>query len=89
LPPGLSHPTPVNPGFRDYSLLYLSGLVSLIAVLILFIGVESGLVIVSANLPTVSAVVRYVFDYDSGWIFYSPDVLSFCLLHDGRIKISP
>ena len=56
-------------GFREYSLLHLSGLVSLIAVLTLFIGVESGFVILSANLPKVSAVVNYVFDHDIAWIF--------------------
>ena len=56
-------------GFREYSLLYLSGLVSLIAVLVLFIGVEAGLVIVTANLPKVAAAVRYLVDYDIGWIF--------------------
>ena len=56
-------------GFREYSLLYLSGLVSLIAVLALFIGVELGFVMLSANLPKVAAVVTYVFDYDIGWIF--------------------
>ena len=55
-------------GFREYSLLYLTGFVSLLAVVILFIGVETGLVILSAHLPKVSAVVRYVFDYDFGWI---------------------
>jgi hypothetical protein len=56
-------------GFREYSLLYLSGLVSLIAVLVLFIGVEAGLVTVTANLPKVAAAVRYLVDYDIGWIF--------------------
>lgn len=56
-------------GFREYSLLYLSGLVSLIAVLVLFIGVEAGLVMLSANLPKVAAAVRYLVDYDIGWIF--------------------
>jgi len=56
-------------GFREYSLLYLSGLVSLIAVLVLFIGVEAGLVIVTANLPKVAAAVRYLVEYDIGWIF--------------------
>ena len=56
-------------GFREYSLLYLSGLVSLIAVLALFIGVEAGLVTVTANLPKVAAAVRYLVDYDIGWIF--------------------
>jgi hypothetical protein len=56
-------------GFREYPLLYLSGFVSLIAVLTLFIGVELGFVMLSANLPKVSAVVEYVFDHDIGWIF--------------------
>jgi hypothetical protein len=41
----------------------------LIAILALFIGVEAALVMVSANLPKVSAVVKYVFDHDTGWIF--------------------
>jgi hypothetical protein len=41
----------------------------LIAVLVLFIGVEAGLVIVTANLPKVAAAVRYLLEYDIGWIF--------------------
>ncbi len=55
--------------FEEYSLLYISGLVSLFAVLTTFIIIEIGLVILSDTLPKVSAVVNYLLGYDFGWFF--------------------
>lgn len=55
--------------FEEYTLLYISGLVSLFAVLTTFILVELGLVILSGSLPKVAAVVNYLFGYDFGWVF--------------------
>ncbi len=56
--------------FEEYTLLYLTGVVSLCAVLATFIIVEAGLVILSENLPrVVFALVNYIFGYDFGWIF--------------------
>jgi hypothetical protein len=56
--------------FEEYTLLYLTGAVSLFAVVVTFIIVEAGLIILSENLPRVLfAVVNYIFGYDFGWIF--------------------
>jgi hypothetical protein len=56
--------------FEEYRLLYLTGAVSLCAVVVTFIIVEAGLIILSENLPRVLfAVVNYIFGYDFGWIF--------------------
>lgn len=55
--------------FEEYTLLYVSGLVSLCVVLTTLIIVEAGLVLLSEILPKVSVVVNYLFGYDFGWIF--------------------
>jgi len=55
--------------FEEYTLLYVSGLVSLCVVLTTLIIVEAGLVLLSEILPKVSAVVNYLLGYDFGWIF--------------------
>ena len=55
--------------FEEYTLLYVSGLVSLSVVLTTLIIVEAGLVLLSEILPKVSVVVNYLFGYDFGWIF--------------------
>jgi hypothetical protein len=56
--------------FEKYTLLYLTGAVSLCTVLVTFLIVEAGLVILSEYLPkVVFAVVNYMFGYDFGWIF--------------------
>jgi hypothetical protein len=55
--------------FEEYTLLYISGLVSLFAVLTTFIIIELGLVILSDTLPKIFAVVNYLLGYDFGWFF--------------------
>jgi len=55
--------------FEEYAILYISGLVSLIIVLSIFILVELGLLMLSGNLPRVFTIVNYLFGYDFGWIF--------------------
>ena len=57
--------------FEKYTLLYLSGAVSLCTVLVTFLIVEAGLLILSEYLPrVVFAVVNNMFGYDFGWIFF-------------------
>ncbi|GEM_PF-7116122 len=55
--------------FREYSLLYLSGLVSLWVVMSTLVLTEAGLLILSANLPMVSSVINSLFDFEFGWVF--------------------
>jgi hypothetical protein len=56
--------------FEEYTLLYLTGVVSLCTILATFIIVEAGFVILSEILPkVVFTVVNYIFGYDFGWIF--------------------
>lgn len=55
--------------FEEYSLLYITGFVTLSAVLVTFAIVELGLVMLSENLPIVSGVVNSIFGYDFGWVF--------------------
>jgi len=55
--------------FEEYRLLYISGFISLCAVLTTFVLVEAGLLILSESLPKVFAVVNYLSGYDFGWIF--------------------
>jgi hypothetical protein len=56
--------------FEKYTLLYLTGAVSLCTVLVTFLIVEAGLVILSEYLPrVVSAVINNMFGYDFGWVF--------------------
>jgi hypothetical protein len=56
--------------FEKYTLLYLTGAVSLCTVLVTFLIVEAGLVILSEYLPrVVFAVINSMFGYDFGWVF--------------------
>jgi hypothetical protein len=56
-------------GFEEYTLLYLTGFVSLAIVLLMFVFTELGFMIVSNSLPVVvSRIVNYLVDYDFGWV---------------------
>jgi hypothetical protein len=56
-------------GFEEYTLLYLTGFISLAIVLLMFVFTELGFMIVSNSLPVVvSKVVNYLVDYDFGWV---------------------
>lgn len=55
--------------FEEYALLYITGLVSLFAVLATFVIIELGLVILSDTLPRVYAVVNFLLGYEFGWFF--------------------
>ncbi len=56
--------------FEEYTLLYITGIISLCAVLTTFIIVEAGLVMLSGSLPVVFNLVNYIFGYDFGWIIF-------------------
>jgi hypothetical protein len=56
--------------FEEYMLLYITGIISLCAVLTTFIIVEAGLVMLSGSLPVVFTLVNYIFGYDFGWIIF-------------------
>jgi hypothetical protein len=62
--------------FEEYALLYITGLVSLFAVLATFVIIELGLVILSDTLPRVYAVVNFLLGYEFGWFF----LLSGCVI---------
>jgi hypothetical protein len=56
-------------GFEEYTLLYLTGFVSLVIVLLMFVFTELGFLIISNTLPVaVSHVINYLIDYDFGWV---------------------
>ena len=55
--------------FEEYSLLYLTGFVTLALVLIMFIFSEVGFIVLSGSLPVIiSRAVNYLIDYDFGWV---------------------
>jgi len=55
--------------FDEYSLLFLTGAISLIITLSMFFLIELGMILVTGNLPGVLAtVVHYLLNYSYGWI---------------------